>query len=103
MVMPGAANRDEQRFESPNEFRLDRSNSLEHIAFGRGEHACPGATLARVAARISLERLLDRFSDIRVSAALHGPPAERHYEWAPSYILRGLQTLHVELTPSSEP
>ena len=35
LVMNGAANRDPQRFEEPNEFRLDRPNILHHIAFGR--------------------------------------------------------------------
>src|SRR5262245_51691173 len=41
MVLNGAANRDPRRFERPDEFRLDRPNNMEHIAFGRGNHACP--------------------------------------------------------------
>ena len=31
-----------------------------NIAFSRGKHACPGAPLARIEARVSIERLLAR-------------------------------------------
>ena len=51
MVMPGAANRDPRRFDNPNDIRLDRPNQLEHVAFGRGIHACPGGPLARAEAK----------------------------------------------------
>jgi cytochrome P450 len=36
MLCLGAANRDPRKFEQPHEFRLDRRNVREHIAFGRG-------------------------------------------------------------------
>ena len=62
MVAPGAINRDPNRFENPHEFRLDRPNVREHIAFARGVHTCPGAPLARVEGRVSLERILDRMA-----------------------------------------
>jgi cytochrome P450 len=99
MVMPGAVNRDPARFERPDEFRIDRGNVREHIAFGRGIHTCPGGPLARVEARVSIERLLDRMADIRISEAEHGPAAARRYEYEPTYILRGLRALHLEYTP----
>ncbi len=99
MVLNGAANRDERRFEDPGEFRPDRENAKEHLAFGRGEHACPGGPLARAEARISIERLLARMGDITVSEAAHGPAGDRRYEYAPTYILRGLQKLHLQFTP----
>jgi cholest-4-en-3-one 26-monooxygenase len=42
-----SANRDESHFDSPDEFRIDRTPN-EHIAFGgRGPHFCLGANLAR--------------------------------------------------------
>jgi cytochrome P450 len=99
MIMPGAANRDERRFERPDEFRIDRPNVREHVAFGRGIHACPGGALARAEARISLNRLLDRLGDIRISEARHGAAGDRHYEWKPSFLLRGMERLYVEFTP----
>jgi len=99
MAMPGAANRDARRFPEPHEFRLDRDNVRDHVAFGRGEHACPGGSLVRAETRISLNRVLDRLGDIRISEAEHGPPDDRRYEWKPSFMLRGLNALHLEFTP----
>ena len=54
MLLNGAANRDPRHFECPAEFRIDRQNAREHIAFGRGAHSCPGGSLARVEAGVSL-------------------------------------------------
>ena len=99
MVLNGAANRDPRHFEQPAEFRVDRPNARHHLAFGFGIHACPGSPLARAEGRISIERLLDRMADIRISETEHGPPDARRYEYAPTYILRGLQRLHLEYTP----
>jgi cytochrome P450 len=98
MVMPGALNRDERHFEKPAEFSIDRPNLREQLAFGRGHHVCPGASLARAEARVSLNRLLDRLGEIRISEAHHGPPGGRRYRYNPSFILRGLQALHLEFT-----
>ncbi len=100
MVVNGAAGRDPRRFEDPNEFRVDRDNAKEHLAFGRGPHACPGGPLARAEARISIERLLARLGDITISESEHGPAGDRRYEYAPTYILRGLQRLHLQFTPN---
>ncbi len=55
-----AANRDEQVFDQPDEFDVDRANLRSHLAFGDGPHVCPGASLARLEARIAIEVLLDR-------------------------------------------
>ena len=101
MVLNGAANRDLRRFERPDEFRVDRSNTREHVSFGHGIHTCPGAPLARAEARVSIERLLDRMGDIRISEAEHGPPDSRRYQYVPTFILRGLTNLHLQFTPHS--
>lgn len=99
MVLNGAANRDPRKFENPDEFVVDRANARNHIAFGFGVHTCPGAPLARAETNVSIERLLDRMADIKISEAHHGPADARRYEYAPTYILRGLQALHLEYTP----
>lgn len=99
MLLNGAANRDPRRFECPAEFRIDRPNAQSHIAFGRGNHSCPGAPLARSEGRISLERILDRTRDIRLSEEHHGPPGDRRFSYAPTWVLRGLNNLHIEFTP----
>ncbi|QFG25991.1 cytochrome P450 [Actinomadura sp. WMMB 499] len=101
MVLNGAVNRDPARFECPHEFRVDRPNVREHLAFGRGIHTCPGGPLARIEALVSIERLLDRTSGITLSEAEHGPPGERRYSYEPTYILRGLNELHLEFAPAA--
>jgi cytochrome P450 len=100
MVLNGAANRDPSHFDDPTEFLVDRVNSREHLAFGRGVHSCPGGSLARMEARVSIERLLDRTMAIGISETHHGPPGDRRYQYMPTYILRGLTRLHLELTPA---
>jgi cytochrome P450 len=100
MVLNGAANRDPQRFERADEFIVDRANARQQIAFGHGIHTCPGAPLARAEARVSVERLLDRMADIRISEPDHGPAGARRYDYVPTYILRGLSRLHLEFTPT---
>ena len=74
-------------------------NAKEHIAFGRGHHACPGGPLARAEGRISLERILDRMRDIRLSEEHHGPAGARRFDYEPTWVLRGLSELHIEFTP----
>jgi cytochrome P450 len=98
MVLPGAVNRDPRRFSDPDEFQLRRANVREHIAFGRGVHSCPGAPLARVEGRVSLERILDRMGEITVDEQFHGPTDARQYNYEPTYILRGLTDIHVRFT-----
>ena len=99
MIHPGAANRDDSRFDRPAECLLGRSNVREHIAFGRGAHSCPGGPLARAEGRVTLERFLDRTSDISLSEADHGPEGERRFDYDPTFIVRGLSALHLVFTP----
>jgi cytochrome P450 len=96
MVINGAANRDPRRFTDPDTFDPARKNARQHLAFGRGIHSCPGAPLARAETRVGLERLLDRTTDIRISEGHHGPAGDRRYQYIPTYILRGLTSLHLE-------
>jgi len=96
MLLNGAANRDPRRFDCPADLRLDRPNVQAHIAFGRGVHSCPGGPLARAEGRVSLERILDRMRDIRLSEEHHGPAGDRHFRYEPTWILRGLTSLHLE-------
>jgi cytochrome P450 len=63
-----AANRDTTRFPDPDRFDIHR-NSTTQLAFGRGNHFCLGAWLARLEAKIVLGILLDRYRDIAVDPA----------------------------------
>jgi cytochrome P450 len=97
MIVNGAANRDPRRFTDPGTFDPARSNARQHIAFGRGIHTCPGAPLARAEARVAVERLLDRTTSITISERAHGPADARRFDYLPTYILRGLMRLHLDV------
>ncbi len=85
-----SANRDEKHFESPMEFRIDRTPN-EHIAFGgRGPHFCLGANLARSEIRHLFDEVLERMPDIRQA----GEP-----ERLRSNFIGGIKHLPVEFTP----
>jgi cytochrome P450 len=101
MLLPGASNRDPRKFDNPDQFRVDRANVREHVAFGRGIHSCPGAPLARAEGRISLNRILDRMADISICEQAHGPPEARRYSYEPSFIMRGLGELRLQFSPAT--
>jgi cytochrome P450 len=100
MVLNGAANRDPRMFKEPDKFDLERPNARQQMAFGRGIHSCPGAPLARAEARIGFRRILERTRNIRISEQHHGPVGARRYDYVPTFILRGLTQLHIELDPA---
>jgi cytochrome P450 len=87
-----SANRDERVFDDPDEFRVDRANSDQHLTFGYGPHVCPGATLARVVAREGIRTFLDHFPPGAVRIA-----PDFVFENVPTYFERGPKRLPVEL------
>jgi cytochrome P450 len=97
MLLNGAANRDPRRFDEPAEFRPARDNAREHLAFGHGIHFCPGAPLARTEGRVAVQRMLERTAGIRIADDKHGPAGARRFRYVPTYMLRGLQALHLDL------
>ena len=62
----GSANRDEDVFEAPNEFRVDRKPN-PHVGFGIGEHFCLGANLARLELRVIYEQLIPRLQHVELA------------------------------------
>ena len=86
MAVIGAANRDPHVFADPDHFDAKRSNARRNVAFGHGEHFCPGASLARTEARISFERLLTRLDGFQ----LVDPAALSYMD---TFIIRGLNDL----------
>ena len=86
LLMWGAANRDPEHFEAPNEFRLNRISAKDHLTFGKGVHFCVGAALARLEARIVLGMLLERTSWI---------DAVDVGDWLPSILVRRRERLQL--------
>jgi len=89
-VMFGSANRDERVFPDPDRFDPRRPNLSEHLAFGRGAHFCIGAPLARLELNILFEQLAARIETLDFAP-------ENRFEYEPSFILRGLKSLEVEI------
>ena len=61
----GAANRDEARWENPDDFDIFRDRKA-HIAFGHGPHTCIGMHLARMETQVAVTGLLDRLPNLRL-------------------------------------
>ncbi len=68
-----SANRDEEVFEDPFAFRIDRSPN-RHLGFGIGEHFCLGANLARRSQRALWLELARRMESVELA----GEPAQIH-------------------------
>lgn len=98
MLLQSAMRRDPRKFDSPNEFRLDRNSGQTQLAFGKGIHTCLGAPLARSEANLGVQRILDRLADIRIDENKHGPEGARRYNYEANYTQRALCDLHVEFT-----
>lgn len=82
LVLLASANRDEQAFENPNDFNIERSPN-KHVAFGFGIHSCVGAPLARLEGGIALHTLVPR---IRRVALLGGDAGEMLLPGGPSSL-----------------
>ena len=61
-----SGNRDDAIFDDPYRFEVDRSPN-EQIAFGKGEHFCAGAHLARLELRLMLKALLPFVEQIELA------------------------------------
>jgi cytochrome P450 len=70
MLCYASGNRDEEVFEAPMSFRVERKPN-KHLAFGYGAHLCLGQHLAKMEMRILWEELLPRLDEL----ALAGVPA----------------------------
>ena len=62
----GSANRDEEVFDDPFTFRIDRSPN-RHLGFGIGEHFCAGSHVARLEMAVAYKHLLPRIADIELA------------------------------------
>jgi cytochrome P450 len=80
-----SGNRDEEVFEAPFEFRVDRDVKRQ-VAFGYGAHVCLGMHLARMEIRALFAELLPRLSEI----SLNGEARKTR-----SNFVSGLKTLPV--------
>jgi cytochrome P450 len=66
MLCYPSGNRDEEVFQDPDQFRVDR-DATRHVAFGYGGHVCLGQHLARLEMRIFFEELLERLESVELA------------------------------------
>jgi cytochrome P450 len=71
-ALTGSANRDESKYEDPDEWRLDRVDK-HHLAFGWGRHVCLGQHLARLELRLGVGTLLERLPGLQLDPAASVP------------------------------
>jgi cytochrome P450 len=64
----GSANRDETRWERPDQFDIFREPK-QHLAFAFGAHRCLGMHLARAETEVLLDALFERLPNLRLDPA----------------------------------
>jgi cytochrome P450 len=91
LVLQGAANRDPERFDHPDQLDLRRGDNAP-LSFGWGIHHCLGAALARMEGEVVFRALAERFESVELTS--------ESVEWRPGITLRGLAALPVGLQPA---
>ena len=76
-----AANRDEECRTDPDTFDITRPPESAVLSFGFGEHACIGAAVVRLEARVFLEEMLTRFSGVSLAGEAKRVDSPLQYGW----------------------
>jgi cytochrome P450 len=94
LVLPliGSANRDPKLFRDAARFDITRDPN-PHLAFGHGIHACLGAPLARLEARIALTDFLERVQSFELAS-------DEPWEPRKAFGVHGPSRLPIRFTPS---
>ena len=99
MCLLGAANHDQEIFENPDQFKVDRFSENQRAqftpagdnrAFGGGSHYCTGSLVAKLEMEESLRYVLENFSEIEFSGPI---PKEV------GFYLRSSESLNLILHP----
>jgi cytochrome P450 len=91
-LLLGSANRDERKYDNPDQFDLFR-DQRQHVGFGFGVHVCLGMHLARMESRVAINTLFDRLGDLRLDPE---PGQDVHIE---GLAFRSPISLPVAFTP----
>jgi cytochrome P450 family 142 subfamily A polypeptide 1 len=91
LVLYPSANRDADKFDDPDAFRVDRNP--QHLAFGIGPHFCLGASLARMEMRVVFATVLRRMTDLAYADSTRGAIVE------PSALVRNCTEMRIIYSP----
>ena len=83
-----SANRDEEVFDDPFAFRIDRTPN-KHLSFGYGAHLCLGQHLAKMEIRSLYEELLGRLDHVELAG---------DYSFVEASFVSGLKRLPIRYT-----
>ena len=95
MLFYPSANRDEDVFDEPFRFDIERSPN-PHLAFGLGNHFCLGNQLARLELTEMFPKLFARLPDLRLAVGAELPRRASNF-------VSGLESMLVEFTPTARP
>ncbi len=96
LLVTASGNFDDEMFDEPERFDINRANARQHLAFGFGAHMCQGHALARLEMRIVLEEMSTRLPHM-------GLVADQEFRYLPNTSFRGPQNLLVEWDPTKNP
>jgi cytochrome P450 len=88
MLSIASGNRDELVYPGADQFRLDRGEIPEHLAFGAGPHLCLGNHLTRMVGRVVLEEVADRFppGSLRLAPGFEWVCVDHMLEYGPEHL-----------------
>lgn len=81
-----SANHDEQEFDAPRNFDIERENASQHISFGRGIHFCLGSRLAYLETNVALQTLTRKVPSLDLMP-------DQKFTYFPNITLRGPEKL----------
>lgn len=86
VTLLGAAGRDPEVYDHPEQFDIDRRDPADHLAFSSGAHYCVGQPLARMELTIAMQLLAERMPQLKIA----GPVRRKS-----GSTIRGLRQLPV--------
>lgn len=84
LVCAGSANRDPEKFENPDEIRVDRNP--QHLSYGFGAYRCIGARLAQLQSATAFEVLINNLNIEDLVVTNHGWKDEHYIQRGPKKI-----------------
>lgn len=91
LIRWASANRDDEKFDRPDDVDLDRENTMDHVAFGYGIHVCLGHFLSRQELNVAFGIILKKLKSWKLAKG------HEQLVYVPNLLLRGLGELHLEI------